>query len=162
MYPVPAILFSVVDTGTWSLEQLRTWADRLIERLPSPPVWLLDLSVSRSVQEAMSTIRVGLIEGQIVLPNDLGDLIVGLLALRYQRNDLQWDHFVKAVGDALDAYGGSRFDVDLWHQVTSHGWEATPAARVATDDLARVAVEAEERLRQIDSVALDPFFWARR
>ena len=155
---MPAILFSIVDTGTWSLEELRTWADKLIEKLPRPALWLLDLSTSRSFPEAKSAIREGLKDAQIMLPDDLGDLLVGFLALRCQREQHQAQHFAAAVGDVLDAYGASRLDVERWYRLTSHGREVTAESKAVTDELARVAVEAEDRLRQIDSVVADPFF----
>ncbi|MCK6523546.1 hypothetical protein L6R49_19215 [Myxococcota bacterium] len=153
MFPVSAILFSVVDTGAWSLDQLRTWADRLIEGRPRSDLWLLDLSTSRSVQEASSAVRRGLMDAQIMLPDDIGDLLVGLLALRFQRGQLDARQFSAAVGDVLDAYGASRLDVEQWTLLTSHGEEVTGALRSITDDLARVAAACEDRLRQLDSLA---------
>jgi hypothetical protein len=158
MVPVSAILFSVVDTETWSLNQLRTWADRVIEELPRPALWLLDLSTSRSVQEANSAVRRGLKDAQIMLPDDLGDLLVGFLALRCQRGQLDARQFAAAVGDVLDACGASRLDVEQWSLLTSYGKEVTAASRAVIDDLARVAAACEDRLSQVDSVAADHFF----
>ena len=160
MVPISVILFSVVDTGAWSLEQLRTWADNVIEELPRPALWLLDLSASRSVQEANSAVQRGLKDAQIMLPDDIGDLLVGFLALRRQRGQLDARQFAAAVGDVLDAYGASRLDVEQWYLLTSHGEEVTGAARAVTDDLARVAAAAEDRLSQVDSAAADHLFRA--
>lgn len=159
MYPVSAILFSVVDTGAWSLDQLRTWADRLIEERPHSPLWLLDLSTSRSLQEASSAISRGLKDAQIMLPDDMGDLLVGFFALRFQRGQLDARQFAAAVGDVLDAYGSSRLNVEQWNLLTSHGEEVTGALRAVTDELARAAAASEDRLRQLDSLATGLARW---
>lgn len=158
MYPVPVILLSVVDTGIWSLEQLRSWADELIGQLRRPALWLLELSTSRTVQEAELAIRGGVKRAQVMLPEDHGDLLVGLLALQFERGELQEQDFAASVGDVLDAYEGSRLNVELWYRLTSNGRTVTTASKEITDDLARIAAEAEQRLSQIETVAVDPFF----
>lgn len=83
------ILFAVLDCRTWSHVQLTDWTDRLTAKLEHPRSWLADLSMSSSVDDALEVIRKAMKEAGVALPDDIGDLMAGLVLLRFDRTDIQ-------------------------------------------------------------------------
>jgi hypothetical protein len=101
-------LFAVLDCGIWNATQFTSWADNLIIKLKRPKSWLIDLSMSNTVSAGLEIIRNAIIEYELLLPESIVDLMVGLILLRFDNGDLSFSDAHKKVVDILDAYEGSR------------------------------------------------------
>lgn len=117
MSNILVILFSVLDCNVWSIDQLTSWADKLIARLEQPKAWLADLSISDTVDECLEVIRKTMKESGVLLPDDIGDLMAGLILLRFDNGDLSDEAARSQVIDVIDAYGASCADAEAAAQL---------------------------------------------
>jgi hypothetical protein len=154
----PAVLFAVIDTGIWSVEQVRAWADRLIDEGAASTSWLFDLSVASTLGDAASAMRHRFVERGFVLPDDFAEVLVGLLYLRFQRGDLTRQQLEASVADVLDAYETPGFDVEGWTEQMKSGADIPASTKARLEHMARASAEALERLRDVSLVKRDPFF----
>jgi hypothetical protein len=128
VHQLPIVLFAAIETGTWSTEQVRSWADAVIQSVPVPASWVLDLSLARTPRAASAIVTNALDKAGITMPHDLPELLVGLLYTRLQRGELSIEEFVSEVADIIDAYEASVFDLERWN---------LEAARLESDDSLR-------------------------
>lgn len=112
MNNVLTILFAVLDCNAWSISQIISWSDGLISRLDHPRAWLIDLSVSNSVDDCLDVIREAMREFGLVLPENVGDLMAGLILLRFDNGELSSEDAIKYLADVVDAYEGGCVDAE--------------------------------------------------
>lgn len=112
MNHILVILFAAIDSKLWSSEFVSTWADHLIVELKEPQSWLLDLSVNRTVESQLDVVREAMGEFFISLPDHFGDLLAGMILLRYCENSALKAITISELIDAADAYGVSGFDIE--------------------------------------------------
>lgn len=159
MSHLPAVLFAAIDTGTWSVEQVRAWADRLVEDAAADAAWLFDLSVASTLRDAAKSVRQRFQERGFVLPDQFAELLVGLLYLRFRRGDLTRKQLEADVADVLDAYDTAAFDVEGWTDQMS-GPDIPAATKALLERMAQSSAEALDALEDIRRVKQDPFFVA--
>ncbi len=155
---LPAVLFAAIDAGIWSAEQVRAWADRLIEEAAVSTAWLFDLRVASTLGDAASAMRHRFGERGFVLPDDFAEVLVGLLYLRFQRGDLTRQQLEASVADVLDAYEAPGFDVEGWTEQMNSGADIPASTKARLEQMARGSAEALDRLRDMSLVKGDPFF----
>lgn len=160
MYQLPAALFAVIETGTWTVEEVRAWADAVIQAVAVPARWVLDLSLARSRPDASAAATRALEEGGGMLPDDLPELMIGLLYLRLQRGDLSKRDFVAEVGDVADAYQASVFDSERWAREATH-LDSADSLRAELAALSARASETLSILKDGARLSSDPFIAGR-
>lgn len=158
MYPLPIVLFAAVDTGVWSIEELRAWADALIEKTETSEQWLFDLSLASTQSEAAEIIRQELRRRSLSFPDNVADLLVGLTYLRFIRTEISLRAFVAEIGDILDAYEGSFVDMEGWVDRMNASHRLPDDLKATLENLGRRAERSLARLR-VFAVARDGAFW---
>jgi hypothetical protein len=149
MYSLPIILFAAIDSRTWSVDDVRAWADRLIMEASIVPEWLAELSLSVSIEEAAKSVGQHLAK-HLVLPEDIAGLLVGMRYLRFCRGDMSWEQLVSEVGGIVDAYGAIGFDVEEWYEQTADPNNGIPLqTKRLLDDLASQAEACLLRLQDV-------------
>jgi len=107
-----ATLFAVLDCDAWSVSQLTSWTDRLISRLESPKIWLINLSINGSVNGCLEVICDTMKESNVLLPDDIGDLMAGLILLRFDNGEFSAEVAKTHLVDVIDAYGTNCVDAE--------------------------------------------------
>lgn len=158
MSHLPAVLFAAIDTETWSVEQVRAWAHKLVEDAAAQAAWLFDLSVASTLRDAASSVRQRFHERGFVIPDEFAELLVGLLYLRFRRGDLTWKQLEANVADVLDAYDTPAFDVDGWTEQMRAGPDIPAATKARLERMAQNSAEALDGLQETSRVKQDPFF----
>jgi hypothetical protein len=156
MYALPVILFAAIDTASWSIDEIRAWADRQIREADCLPSWLVELSTSTSLDQAAEAVR-GELRNRLTLPEDFSTLLMGLIYLRFRTGSISKEQLLRDVGDVVDAYGGSAFDVESWYQQM----EAPGIPAQVETALQGFALQAEASLLQLQTTrnAADELFW---
>ncbi|MDB6076770.1 MAG: hypothetical protein JWO82_517 [Akkermansiaceae bacterium] len=81
MTPIAQLLYSAIESGYMTAPQWRDWADRILERHENFPTWIIELSLTSSVEAAQAALLPGMtIE---IIPNAewicSDDLTIGFL-----------------------------------------------------------------------------------
>jgi hypothetical protein len=104
------------------------WADAVITNFQHPPVWVLDLSVKRSVPEAARVVMMFAHSEpfETLSPDAWVDDYVAAVYLRYERRELSWATFLRMAGDESNANGGRR-ECEYFYE-TLNAYEASDFA----------------------------------
>jgi hypothetical protein len=157
MYALPVVLFAVLDTGTWSVDEMRAWADRQILEAKEVPEWLAQLSLGSDVHEGAKSVVTQLTRYSI-LPEDVARLLAGLTYLRFRRGEMPREQMISKIGGIVDAYAGTVFDVESWYEQMSAPTEVSADVERIVDQLASEAAAALRRLQDVRSAG-DDSFW---
>lgn len=106
------LLFSALDCGVWGVRQITSWADKTIVRLEQPGNWVLDLSLASSEAECRSVLDKEVRRLGVVFPDNIGDLMVGLVLYRLDDRAISAEMAKDLIADIVDSYGSSFFDVE--------------------------------------------------
>lgn len=158
MFRLPHVLFAVIDTRLWSIDQIRAWADKLITEMTDPASWLLNVSVATTSEEAANAVREALRARGVVLPEDIGGLLIGLLCRRFTRGDSARAQFIAEVADVLDAYEVSGPDVEMWSLQMAEESEPSLSTRAWLNAMEQEATARLAELEEVEHVRSDPFF----
>ena len=139
MSNILVILFAVLDCKAWSIDQVRSWADRLIAIAVHPKTWLIDLSTGGSVDDCSEIVRNAMREFGIVLPSNAGDLMAGLVLLRFDNAGLAAESARQQLVDVVDAYGTSCVDA-----------EAAERLDLMSSNYSEIRAAAEQALRYLN------------
>ena len=98
---------AALETGYLPLPVVERWADAQILRLDRPPGWLLDLSLTGSVEAAAGLLRRGWSESPAAAGGDAvwrmaARLHLGFLYLQYERGDLPMAELLNRAGQYSD------------------------------------------------------------
>jgi len=105
------IWIAAIESGFAQPDEWVAWADRQIVRLDEPPVWILDLSLVHSANQALEVLAR---TTDKVAPNlwdqlDWNGVYLGFLYLRFERGDLTlWELLIQA-GEKADC---AQFRID--------------------------------------------------
>lgn len=157
MYRLPFVLFAAIDTRIWLIEQVRFWADSWIQAATAPAVWVMDLSLVLTLDEAEAAIRRTFGERSVLLPDDIANLMIGMLYIRFQQGDLGREQFVSEVADVIDAYEPSILDVERWTKEMA-GSATSASLEQILSGLARDSAVALGQLTDVGCLNADPFF----
>jgi hypothetical protein len=96
---------AAIESGFARPAEWVAWADRQIERLDKPPVWVIDLSLAHSVKDALALTwpasgRVAPVLWECL---DWTGLYLGFLFLRFERGDLGMLDLLTQAGRKADA-----------------------------------------------------------
>jgi hypothetical protein len=152
------IAYAVLDTQTWSVEQLRAFADRVIEAAPRPAVWLNGVALASSLDEARQSLERGTEERSLMLSTgDVMTLSIGLLHLQLEQGTLARTELIQRVGELLDTHDHSEPDVEGWYEDTKRV-ELPATLRAFVDACTQQARTALARLDDIERVIREPLF----
>jgi len=137
------VLFVVLNCHAWSHGRLVAWADQLILKLERPKDWLSDLSICQSSEDALDSIRRAMKQFGIMLPDSIGDLMAGLILLRFDKGELSAEAARTHLVDVIDAYG-------------ARGVDAEAAGTLDLNDAvyAELRGQAEQTMNQLTSESL--------
>lgn len=107
-----AILHSVVISGTWTLSDVVSWVDRLLAEIEKPRKWLCDVSMCTSAEACAHEIGAAMRDLGQMFPDDIGELLAGLILLRYDRREISEADARRLLVDVLDAPGVSYMDIE--------------------------------------------------
>ena len=98
------LLFALADSQLWNRNDFIAWATKVgdVELLQE----------LRDADDMLAILRGRLATTGTVLPESYGDLLGGLIWLRFEREQLSKDEAFTMLADAWDAYPPSRFDVE--------------------------------------------------
>jgi hypothetical protein len=95
----------------------QNWADQLIAKLEMPPIWILELSASKSALDLISKLQQILDENAI--PLERGDhSILGFLVLAYERENLSLRALISRAAETADG-GNASGDREVFTQLLS-------------------------------------------
>lgn len=98
-------------------EDWQNWADQLIAKLAMPPIWILELSASKSATDLVSKLQQILEEN--ALPLERSDSsILGFLVLAYERENLSLRTLLRRAAETADG-GNALVDCEaFWKLLT--------------------------------------------
>lgn len=112
MNNILVLLFAVLDSKAWSIGEMTSTVDRLITTATHPRPWLFDLCTCGSDADCLAVLRKAMQELGVFLPDDIGDLLAGLILFRFDRDDLSAEVARRHLVDVVDAYGTSCVDAE--------------------------------------------------
>lgn len=127
------------------------WADRIIERLERPPIWVCELATTKYKPGALRAVSAFVLSGPPEdFPDDHGESI-GYLWIRYERRELSWATFLKEAGMRSDTSSGP-WECEYFYSMLNEFEEQafSPGAEERQCAVVRAALEkAIERAREI-------------
>ena len=108
------ILCACVDTKFVSVSGIVAWAENLVMRIPEPQYWLLELTGSRTAEDALRVLHEKRSHDCIVSDDQYGALCVGLWYLRFVRGEITYSDLEGGVTDDVDAYPFEEFDIEYF------------------------------------------------
>lgn len=117
----------------------------------------MDLSLARTHREASAVVMRAFKLRGLFLPDDLPDLMIGLLYLRLQRGDIQLGEFASKVADVVDAYEASIFDSERWTR-ESASLESSESLQQVLTALSERASAALHQFQDEGRAGADRFF----
>jgi len=146
------VLFAVIDTKVWDLKQLTSWADTLIARSECSDDWLTALSLSKSEGDALKAVRQAMMQHQVVLPDDMANLMVGLVLVRLSSGALGT---AEAKCQLVDEVDGSPCDLGDPESVMKIDLDAYASKADSADKrLNALEADADRQLRRLSSASL--------
>ena len=134
------------ESGYADLGSLIAWADQQIERLSAPPLWIIDVSLARTDQEARAALDAGWNQRHKDAsregpdPPDEVALYLGFLYLRFERGDFSMARLLELAGEYTGARNG-RFYCEtfyhLWNEI-DRGGPTIPNPRPLADRVSEV------------------------
>lgn len=101
-------LSAMIEARLITSNEWMPWADDVISRMQTPPIWILNLAVTRYWGDAERYVR-EFAHAEPLEPlsmNDRVDDYVVSLYLCYERRGLSWATFLREAGEEADANGG--------------------------------------------------------
>ncbi len=115
MKSILPILCASLDTKFASLPSVVTWAENLVMRIPEPQYWLLELTGSRTTDDALRVLKQKMVDESIRFDDQYGALCVGFWYLRFARGEITYSALEGGVTDDVDAYPFDGFDIEYFH-----------------------------------------------
>ena len=103
---VLSLLVSIIDSGyKGGYKYLNNWADSIIVKCSYVQSWLGELSIANCNEAASEAISKALSDNTLSLYsiNEIGDLTVGFLFLRFKDNDILFEEFISKTIDTMDS-----------------------------------------------------------
>ncbi len=110
-------LYALADSGFWSKSEIGGWADGVIAAIETPRYWLIDLSLrASSDMPACDVVTFDHVDWlQANFPDDLADMIAGLVLLRYDNGRLPEKETRHKLGDLADGGYVTGIEIeDMW------------------------------------------------
>ncbi len=81
----------------------RAWADKLIVSLPTPPFWLIGMSLAMNVAELRKAFEDVLDTLDPVSPTTVDNVVLGYIWWRFERDELGLHDCLRLAGEAADS-----------------------------------------------------------
>lgn len=108
------ILYACLDTKFGNVSGIVGWAENLVVGLSEPQYWLLELTGSRTTDEALRVLRQKMGDESIRFDDQYGALCVGFWYLRFARGEITYSDLEGGVIDDVDAYPFDGFDIEYF------------------------------------------------
>lgn len=140
-------IFAVLDTQSWDFKTLSSWIDSLVVRAEQPKSWVLELCLSTSLDGSIEVIRQALQDEKVRLPDDVGDILAGLIWRRITEGGGDPQTLWVQLLEIVDAYGTATIDVEwLLGPAERNGASLSASLKRELNALATHAVEQINRL----------------
>ncbi|KNY25502.1 hypothetical protein [Pseudobacteroides cellulosolvens] len=95
------------------------WCDKIIEKFEKPPYWIIELSVTRFIGDAIDIVGSYANSEPFEKYNstNLSDLYIACLFLRYERREISWATFLKEAGEHSDGSGQCSQECEYFYQM---------------------------------------------
>ncbi len=110
------IVFCIVDSEFWSMEQLSAWADQTILTLEEVPSWVIDVANCHTYFEARKAISRALQDLGVQLPVETPNFLLGLAVVGLEKGRFSLDSLKKRSLEIADAYESDMHSIEQWHQ----------------------------------------------
>lgn len=114
-----ATLCAIAESELWTISEFRGWADSLISVAERPAVWLINLSMSKSLDDVENLLSSGLMSYGQTLPENYGELLLSFLCLRYRKNAIGRRDLLSKLFDVCDAYETGVFNMSELAELAS-------------------------------------------
>src|SRR5258705_12684497 len=106
--PLAHRLAAMIESGLLRWREYAPWTDALIMKIEHPPVWILDLSVTkyRPDAELIAANFAHSEPAEELSWDERTDDYIASVYLRYERRELSWATFLTMAGKEADANGG--------------------------------------------------------
>jgi len=102
------IIVEMIDSELICYKHYYLWCDSIIESLENPPVWILELSVTKNSSDASGIVSKYAYSDLEKLSPDhyikYNNFHLACLYLRYKNNEVSWYTFLLRSGDYSDGY----------------------------------------------------------
>ena len=85
----------------------RAWADKQITSMPTPPYWIINMSLAMNLTDLRKALDNVLESLGETTPATVDDAMLGYIWWRFERNDLNLQDCLKLAGEAADASSSS-------------------------------------------------------
>ncbi|RKH51411.1 hypothetical protein [Corallococcus llansteffanensis] len=143
---------TMVDAGLIGLRHVVPWADAWVLKLDSPPLWLLELCMTRDVRVAQGLLITAACQRADPMGSDEHNAeYLACLFLRYRHGDLSWAAFLDEGGQQLDASNASRTCEELYGLLNALERDEHPAdlEQVQSADIERSLRDALDRMEPL-------------
>ncbi|UTW45818.1 hypothetical protein KFE80_02595 [bacterium SCSIO 12696] len=100
-----AVMFCLLDSSFWRAKDISSWADNVILKLNNPKLWIVNLSLVQTSDQALQIIREALKEFFVILPEVTSELLVGFTILRFERGEISKESMRQVIWEIIDSYG---------------------------------------------------------
>ncbi|MEH7351857.1 MULTISPECIES: hypothetical protein [Bacillaceae] len=115
------IIVEMVDSGLICYKHYYLWCDSIIESLENPPVWILELSVTKNSVSAREIISEYAYSDLETLSPDYyikyNNFHLACLYLRYKNNEISWYTFLLKSGYYSDCCFNCKIDCTLFYEM---------------------------------------------
>ncbi|MDM8556619.1 hypothetical protein QUF75_17980 [Desulfococcaceae bacterium HSG7] len=95
-------LLAAIEAEYIKSTQWIPWADFIIQTMDEPPMWVIDLSLSSDYEKAYAAIAPDTKSDHDFKSNDLPELALGFIYLRFLEGDVSLKKFLFLAGDYTD------------------------------------------------------------
>lgn len=155
-------LYAAISCGYIQPAQWIRWAGGEIIERPSPPMWLIDLSLAKDSQAALTAIRESIIEAETLPVAEIDEITLGLIACKDFENRATFEEFLQEAGDHAESSSCSTDCeyfygfLNRWEESESADqFEASAAAEIR-EDLAGALEHVERTRSQLAPITEQP------
>src|SRR6266536_1711033 len=122
----------------------RAWADKLIISIPTPPFWVINMSLAANLTDLRKALEHALDTLKQITPVLVDDALIGYTWWRFERQEVNLHDCLKLIGEAADP-GSSRISCEAVFALLN----SLEAERRNEQDVKRRAEELLSPLRRL-------------
>ncbi|MDP5275121.1 hypothetical protein [Chengkuizengella axinellae] len=119
MIPIAHYLFAIAFSGLYNKSEWQKWADERILREQKPKLWLINVSLSRNIDDLSKALSDLMIIEKSSMENEppFSDAVIGYYYLKYMSKDISINELLQMSGEEADGGEGATKACEEFYEI---------------------------------------------